>query len=63
LATTSIVAYRAGLTALATLVCALGVFSMFHLIVRQPIFWFSIALCLAAVEAIRKAPTDRDRTS
>jgi O-antigen ligase len=63
LATTSFVAYRAGLTALATLVCALGVFSMFHLIVRQPIFWFSIALCLAAAEAIRKAPADRGRTS
>jgi hypothetical protein len=46
LATTFIVGCRARLPALTTLVCSIGVFSMFHLIVRQPIFWFGIVLCL-----------------
>jgi O-antigen ligase len=40
--------FKARLAALTTLVCGLGIFSMFHLIIRQPIFWFTIALCLVA---------------
>ncbi len=47
-ATALLITYRARLDALTTLVCGVGVFSMFHLIVRHPIFWFVIALCLVA---------------
>ena len=59
IATTFRVARGAGLIALTTLVCALATFSMFHLIVRQPIFWFSIALCLAAGEGVSRISADR----
>ena len=40
--------YRANLAGLTVLLGGLAVFSMFHLIVRHPIFWFVIALCLVA---------------
>jgi O-antigen ligase len=54
-------AYRAGRIALTTLVIALFVFSNFHLIVRHPIFWFPIALCLAAGEGVvRRVNADRN---
>ncbi len=42
---------RAGLPALAGLVAGLLVFSMFHFVLRHPIFWFAIVLCL--LEAAR----------
>jgi O-antigen ligase len=41
-------AYRANLAALTALLIGLGVFSIFHLIIRFPLFWFAIALCLVA---------------
>lgn len=41
-------AWRAHAAALATLACAIAVFSMFHLIIRQPMFWFTMALGLTA---------------
>ena len=44
-------AYRARLAGLTTLICGLGVFCMTGLIIRHPIFWFAIALCLAAGDA------------
>jgi len=40
--------YRANLAGLTVLLGGLVMFSMFHLIVRHPIFWFVIALCLVA---------------
>ena len=40
--------YRANLAGLTVLLGGLAMFSMFHLIVRHPIFWFVIALCLVA---------------
>jgi hypothetical protein len=42
------VAYKARLAGLVTLLCSLCIFGTFHLVVRQPIFWFAIALCLLA---------------
>jgi hypothetical protein len=45
-ATTFAATYRANLVALTALLVGLGVFSNFHLIVRYPLFWFAIALCL-----------------
>ena len=60
--TTCLVAYRARLFALTTPLFKLFVFSMFHLIVPHAIFWFSIALCLAMGDAIRRSSADRDRS-
>jgi hypothetical protein len=50
--------YRAKLDGLTTLLCGLTIFSIFHLIVRHPIFWFVIAMCLVAAES-RKASLTR----
>lgn len=44
-------AWRAQLDALLTLLVSLGIFSMPHLIIRHPIVWFSLALCLAVGKA------------
>ncbi len=61
-ATALVVTRRAELDALTTLLCGLAIFSVFHLIVRHPIFWFAISLCLAASADRRSAPTGgRDR--
>ncbi len=59
-ATAFLVTQRAKLVGLSTLLLALFVFSNFHLIVRHPIFWFSIALCLTAAEVVHGANTGRD---
>jgi O-antigen ligase len=61
-ATALVVTHRAELDALTTLLCGLAVFSIFHLIVRHPIFWFAISLCLVAVADPRSAPTIRARS-
>ena len=45
-----------------TLACALGIFSMFHFIVRQPVFWFAIAICLAAAEGFCRVSVDQNRS-
>jgi O-antigen ligase len=50
---------RAELDALTTLLCGLAIFSIFHLIVRHPIFWLAISLCLVAAANPRRAPTIR----
>jgi hypothetical protein len=49
------IALKARLAGLGTLICCLGIFCMTGLIVRNPIFWFSIALCLVAERGTRKA--------
>lgn len=60
-ATALVVTRRAGLDSLTTLLCGLALFSVFHLIVRHPIFWFSISLCLVAADP-RRASTIRVRS-
>jgi len=45
---------RAKLDGLTTMLCGLAVFSIFHLIVRHPIFWFAISLSLVAGDAARR---------
>jgi len=47
-ATALSIAYRARLAGLPTLLCGLGIYGFATLIIRQPIFWFAIALCLVA---------------
>jgi len=52
-----IVTWKGRLAGLSTLLFGLGVFAIFHLIVRQPLFWFAISLCLVAgLEAAKPAP-------
>ena len=60
-ATAFVATHRAKLDALTTLLCGLAIFSIFHLIVRHPIFWFAIALCLVAAADPRRAWTFRMR--
>jgi hypothetical protein len=60
LAMAFLAAYRAERIALTTLVVALFVFCNFHLIVRHPIFWFPIALCLAAGEGVHRVNVGRN---
>jgi O-antigen ligase len=43
--------YRTRLDGLTVLLCGLTIFSIFHLIVRHPSFWFAIAICLVAAES------------
>jgi hypothetical protein len=45
---------RARLSALAALSCAFVVFSMFHFIIRHPIFWFGVVLCFLEAAPISK---------
>ncbi len=61
-ATAVVMTHRAELDGLTTLLCGLAMFSIFHLIVRHPIFWFAISLCLVAVADPRRAPTIRVRS-
>jgi hypothetical protein len=52
---------RARLDGLTTLLCGLIIFSIFHLIIRYPIVWFAIAICLVAAQG-RQAPLVRQRS-
>jgi len=45
---------KAKLPALAALSCAIVVFSMFHFIIRHPIFWFGVVLCLLEAASVSK---------
>jgi O-antigen ligase len=47
-ATALFITYRARLAGLSTLLCGLAVYGVATLIIRHPIFWFAIALCLVA---------------
>jgi len=47
-ATALAMAYRARLAGLLTLLCGLGIYGAATLVIRHPIFWFAIALCLVA---------------
>jgi hypothetical protein len=61
-ATALVMTQRAELDALTTLLCGLTIFSIFHLIVRHPIFWFALSFCLAAAALPRRAPAVRVRS-
>ena len=56
-------AYRARLAGLVTLICGLGVFCMTGLIIRHPIFWFAVALCLVAGDATDRVVAVRNVSS
>jgi O-antigen ligase len=52
--------YKARLAGLTTMLCGLLLFSMFDFIIRNPIFWFSIALCLVTGLGARSATAERN---
>lgn len=45
--------WAARLDGLTTLILGLAIFSVFHFIIRHPIFWFAVAVCLVAGDAAR----------
>jgi len=45
---------KAKLPTLAALSCAFIVFSMFHFIIRHPIFWFGVVLCFLEAASVLK---------
>ena len=49
-AATFLLTCRVDFDGLTTLLCGLAIFSIFHLIIRYPIFWFAIAICLVAAQ-------------
>jgi O-Antigen ligase len=48
---------RRRLDGLTTMLCGLIIFSTFHLLVRHPIFWFAIAVCLVAWKGSKAEPS------
>jgi hypothetical protein len=52
--------YKARLGGLTTLLCGVSIFGLGNLIVRHPIFWFVIALCLVSGTESRMAPSVRN---
>ncbi|MGH7087393.1 MAG: O-antigen ligase family protein [Stellaceae bacterium] len=54
IATALFTAYKAQQPGLVTLMCALCIFAMTGLIIRDPVFWLAVALCLAAGEGTRR---------
>jgi O-antigen ligase len=44
---------------LVALCCGLLIFSLFHFVVRQPIFWFALALCLLEADSARRLHPDK----
>lgn len=54
------IAYRARLAGLVTLLCGLGIYAAATLIIRHPIFWFAIALCMVAGTGAGRPPAPRD---
>jgi hypothetical protein len=52
--------YKAKLDALTTLLCGLALFTVLHLIVRHPLFWFATALSLVLGDEARRASSVRN---
>ncbi len=50
---TFLMTVRENFISLAVLLCGLGVFSVFHFIMRHPLLWFVIALCLVTATSAR----------
>jgi hypothetical protein len=48
--------YKARLAGLTTLLCGVSIFGLGNLIIRHPLFWFTIALCLVSWTGTRMAP-------
>lgn len=55
-ATALLKSYTARLAGLTTLLCGVSVFGLGNLIIRHPLFWFTVALCLVPWTGARMAP-------
>jgi O-antigen ligase len=62
LATVFLNAFRARLAGLTTLLCGLVIYGAATLIIRQPVFWFAIALSLVAGTCPPLRPRSRTKT-
>ena len=60
---TSIATCRAGLSGLCTWLTGLTIFVIFHLIIRHPLLWFAITLCLVEAARLRPGPSLRQRSA
>lgn len=60
---TFLITIRAQLNSLAALLCGLAVFGTFHLIVRHPLLWFVIALCLVTATQCSRLPSHAENRS
>jgi hypothetical protein len=54
LASTLAMTLRVKLDALTTLICGIVIFSIFHVVVRHPIIWLALAICLVATANPRR---------
>lgn len=54
-------AIRAGMAPLVALASGLLIFSMFHFVIRQPIFWFGLVLCLVEAQSALRPRTAESR--
>ena len=54
-------AIRAGMAPLVALASGLLIFSMFHFVIRQPIFWFGLVLCLVESQSALRRKTAQSR--
>ena len=52
--------YKARLAGLTTLLCGVSIFGLGNLIVRHPVFWFVITLCLVSEAGIRTSSPVRN---
>ena len=58
-----LITVRAQFNSLAALLCGLAVFGTFHLILRHPLLWFVIALCLVAASQTGRLPAHAENRS
>jgi hypothetical protein len=63
IATSFRVVFRVKLDALTAMLCGIATLSVFHLIVRHPLFWFAIAFALVAGTSARAPIPDINRSS
>jgi O-antigen ligase len=54
--------YKARIAGLTTLLCGVTIFGLGNLIVRHPLFWFTIAICLVSGTGTPTAPSVRNRS-
>ncbi len=62
-AATFVLTFKGKLAGASTMLFGLGIFAIFHLIVRQPLFWFAISLCLVAGVEATRTPAVRERSA
>ncbi|MEO8317452.1 MAG: O-antigen ligase family protein [Bradyrhizobium sp.] len=62
IATTFRLIYRIRLDALTVMLCGITILCVFHLVIRQPLFWFAIAFAMVAGTETRSLPDAPNRS-